>query len=1003
MASTINSVAAVEVPYIAPTALLPAPELLLERNAKVAVGENVIVTPRGVVVINTRAVTPTDYVGEPYYINGKFYAAKYVGSGYQWQRSDDGFIWTPLTNAPNVSTITGNGALLLAGFLASSDHGNTWQTITPPSGFGQPQIVQNSTALIAAHSTDQKVAMSFNNGATWVVGNLPGKTGAGYSVLDCAYNAGVFMLLFPTANGSMAGELYVAFSFDNGATWDRRSSAGLGFGATFGAFIVVYSPGTWLIGDRSGAFLFRTTFDGATWSSGYGASPMTTVFKLGDTLVADDYWNKTSQRAVDSITTWTSSAQVPRNGAAKKLQTNGVICVATYNRELFISYDKAQSWVSLNYTIQNVPVPPKLSATRKDSRGVYCTALAVGSYAYVLESDNGRDWRAIAPPRALDAEINMALHAVRLHSSAYNCTLYAVNSGKVFDSGVVYVSWDNGNTWAVETVLPANTPTYDVALSGDETCFVWHHYTKGYVSRVRITGYNSIEVVNSATIPSLAVNLNLSQDGGVHPLDGSRFIVDTHTYSGKNRDKYVLYDAATNGVSLVTAADTFGVASNGAFTLLQSAGGAKTTFDGVTFTDVPFPDAGTAYHQQQYTYNNVVSGAHYNGVPVVSWQFFPNWPEPPGQINVYAPSGLVAAFSRDERNPAMQTSLVLNDTFQPGNTFAQLQLTEITVQPEWTFVDVSSDAYDLAANGTAIVGSGWWDTDGAVFSSRDGGKTWTYFYVPNGGIYALTAGPDGTFIGVGEQKVDLENNVWHPVAVKSTDNGLTWSLHYIRNDSDYSYFGAVSYNGAVFAAVDSNMAAVYISADGETWDKKDVAAISENPGFGYLSAAVGSRIFVFGWNDAGRYIYSDDNGSSWTLAFNTSLLKPYPHVFDGVLYCFDDTNYCVWRSADNGATFTSVLDTSFDTGYYGSYWRQCIAKSSDALYIFNTDTYDCYTSSNGTQWTKKSSVRIMPANGGPSVGFSDYIVRGNSDGYGVEYGPTKPTAFWTGFINCEDV
>lgn len=1011
MAIGIDSVLAEQVEYVAPTALLPAPDVLLKRGyEKVAVGTDVIVTSYAVIVINTRQVTHTDYIGEPAYINGKFYASKWVNStaSYDWFRSDDGFTWTQLVDAPTSSTLpSGNGVLLLAGSNAvSMDNGDSWQTLTLPSGFGQARIVQNSTALIAAHTSNQTVAMSFNNGATWTVGSLPSKTGTVYSIVDCAYNDGVYMLLFPTTNGSFStGYLYIAFSFDDGVTWDRRSSGSVTAGPSNNAFIIPYEPGVWLVGAQAGpaySTLFVTTFDGATWSSGYTIAPYKKMYKVGNTLVADDTSNKTAQRSVSSYSAWQASVTPPKNGNADNILTNGVVCVAVHNLELFISYDQGRSWNALNYSARRVPIDPKLSATRKDSRGLYCTAQAVGSYAYLLESSDGLIWSAVGAARAIDYAHERDLHAVRLHSDAHACTVYATNSGKTFDAGEMYVSWNDGATWSLLTVLSANSLPVDVALSGDESCFVWQQYNNHRLAKATISGYNTLTVTLSAQISALDSYIQTLQHGGIHPLAGTKFIVDTTGYVAINRDRYVTYDASTNSLTLVTASDTTGITGNNAFTLLKKDGGAQTTFDGVTFVDISFPDAGNLYTVQEYNFNNLVSGTHFEGVPVVSWVSYPNWSDPTAVLKTYAPSGLVSDLAPSRNNDTFQTSVIVEKILQPPQSLTQLQLAQTIVYPEWTQTDLLSDAYDLAASGNNVVGCGWWDADGAVFSSQDGGKTWSYFFVPNGGVYAITAGPSGTFIGVGEQKVDVDNNIWHPVVVKSTDNGVTWNIHYIRNDSDYSYFGAVSYNGAVYVAADSNMSKVYVSADGENWTEKDVTSVT-GAGFGYLTAAVNSRLLVYGWNDSVQFIYSDDNGVTWTPGYNVDLLKPYPHVFDGVLYCFDDSNYNIWRSIDGGLTFNSVVDVSLDTGYYGSYWRQCIAKNTTGFYLFNTDTYEYYQSVDGLVWVKKVSVRALPANGGPSVGVDNYIVRGNSNGYGAEYGPTQPPSFWTGFINCEDV
>jgi PKD repeat protein len=194
-----------------------------------------------------------------------------------------------------------------------------------------------------------------------------------------------------------------------------------------------------------------------------------------------------------------------------------------------------------------------------------------------------------------------------------------------------------------------------------------------------------------------------------------------------------------------------------------------------------------------------------------------------------------------------------------------------------------------------------------VWRSSDYGTTWTLVNKSAGwsGRFGHTsvAMPDGSIVLMGGQASSgFKNDVW-----RSSDNGTTWIL--VNNSAGWS--GRVGHTSVVMPD--------------------------------------GSIVLMGGYNggsfenDVWR---SPDNGATWTLVNNnagwsarhshTSVAMPDGSIvlmggLDGIIYYLND----VWRSPDNGATWTLVNKSA---GWLGRYAHNSVAMPDGSIVLMGGDT-----------------------------------------------------------------
>lgn len=204
---------------------------------------------------------------------GRFVAAGNNGATPVVNYSDDnGVTWnaaaTPptsafLNNAAGGSFAYGNGIWLgLNGAnIARSVDGSNWTNQSPPSG-GQNAIVFGKTNfIIAANGVTQCKTSPSGLGGSWVLRTLPATspTGAAYLATD---GAG---LVVYAGNGTGGASTFR--STDDGATWSSGGSLPAPFNGTVGLTALRYGNGV-LVGCNSGVTgsVCFSTDGGLTWS-----------------------------------------------------------------------------------------------------------------------------------------------------------------------------------------------------------------------------------------------------------------------------------------------------------------------------------------------------------------------------------------------------------------------------------------------------------------------------------------------------------------------------------------------------------------------------------------------------------------------------------------------------------------------------------------------------------------------------------------------------------------
>lgn len=351
-----------------------------------------------------------------------------------------------------------------------------------------------------------------------------------------------------------------------------------------------------------------------------------------------------------------------------------------------------------------------------------------------------------------------------------------------------------------------------------------------------------------------------------------------------------------------------------------------------------------------------------------------------------------------------RSSPLLSSGYKTINGRAPAAAINVTYSPEWEVYALNDQPYDLVAVDNTVIGAGWWNNDGQIFTSHDGGKTWAYTPIINGSLYNIISLGNGVFVGCGEQNV---NDVWRPISAKTIDNGDTWTFSFILPDNDYYWPATIAYNGSVFVVADFRNQQVYISSDAEIWTTVILDPEVVVAEIGYV-VSVGERFVLYPWyfnvETSTQHWYSDDNGATWVAVAGSTFKQCVATVIDDVIYVYDEWENKVWRSTDGGITHTVVVDLAdFSDAYYGPSFLKFIAKCGQGYFMFDADSYNMLVSSDGITWTRdNSSPRVYPADTGICIGIGNNVLR-STGGIDLEYGPNRKLPFWTDLINCEDV
>jgi hypothetical protein len=189
---------------------------------------------------------------------------------------------------------------------------------------------------------------------------------------------------------------------------------------------------------------------------------------------------------------------------------------------------------------------------------------------------------------------------------------------------------------------------------------------------------------------------------------------------------------------------------------------------------------------------------------------------------------------------------------------------------------------------------------GGVYLTNDNGVSWSQTTLNNDDVRAFVSSGNNLFAG------SASNGIY-----KSPDNGLNWSHQAMEN---IPVLALGTHGNYLLAGGDYS--GVYRSADnGETWT---------NSGLGFESvysfASLNNTVFAGTLNffGAGKVYKSTNNGGTWVQSTPTltnrnfvSLAVSGTRLFAGTFFfnmnnMFDPTRYGIYKSDDNGATWTQT-------------------------------------------------------------------------------------------------
>ena len=314
-------------------------------------------------------------------------------------------------------------------------------------------------------------------------------------------------------------------------------------------------------------------------------------------------------------------------------------------------------------------------------------------------------------------------------------------------------------------------------------------------------------------------------------------------------------------------------------------------------------------------------------------------------------------------------------------------------------------------DGSIILMGGFYKTGlfntwyGDVWRSTDQGATWTIPYSAFGdrtGHTSLTL-PDSSIVVMGGRWGDYtqsRNDVW-----RSTDQGANWT------NMTYSAVWADRFNHSSVVLPDGSLVLmggryksgyaddVRRSTDqGATWTTMTMDADwSGRSGHTSVALSDGSIVLMGGYSyDSASHYYNDvwrstDNGATWTQMtasaawagrrYHTSVVLPDDSIilmggfsYDGAEHYNND----VWRSTDNGATWTEITSSAEWTGRQG---HTRVVLPDGSLVLMGGYAYDgadhyyndvWYSTDDGATWTEITpSAEWTGRQGHTSVVLSD--------------------------------
>jgi len=323
----------------------------------------------------------------------------------------------------------------------------------------------------------------------------------------------------------------------------------------------------------------------------------------------------------------------------------------------------------------------------------------------------------------------------------------------------------------------------------------------------------------------------------------------------------------------------------------------------------------------------------------------------------------------------------------------------------WEQTSMWDKSVDALTSINSTLFAGLWG--GGVYLTNDNGMNWSQTALNNDDVRAFISSGNDLFAG------SASNGIY-----KSTDNGQNWTHQAIEN---IPVVAMGSHGNYLFAGCD--YAGVYRSADnGETWTQSGLGVQSV-----YSFVSQSNAVFAGTLNvtSGGRVYKSTNNGGTWTESIPflskrsfVSLALSGTRIFAGSFFLnmnnlFDPTRYGIYKSDDNGATWSQTtlnnknvwsLATNGNTIFAGTFelyaqksgifrsldngqtWEQTSLNDRNVLSLVVADDKVYAGTDNGIYLSEDNGVTWTPFNEGfgssPEVyglfAGNDYIHAGTS-------------------------
>ncbi len=274
---------------------------------------------------------------------------------------------------------------------------------------------------------------------------------------------------------------------------------------------------------------------------------------------------------------------------------------------------------------------------------------------------------------------------------------------------------------------------------------------------------------------------------------------------------------------------------------------------------------------------------------------------------------------------------------------------------------VNGAAFDSNNPGTYYIAS----ASGGAWKTTDGGNSWQPLSDKWPTLFTTSVAVDpvnsAVYVGTGD---DYDGPMPDGL-MKSTDMGNTWTQEgggvFGGNVVNHILIDPSNHNTIFVATGIPSTGGLYRSADGgNTWTDVipngvflDVeAGIPNASGTRMMYAAAGD-----GAGNYGLYISSND-GLTWTLlntSFGTSTIGVAPSAVNpDTVYVYDYGTQTIWKSTDDGSTWTDIGGTleanggAWSQGWYDYYIKCTMASGRDELFVGLLDIWQYLGQKNAT-------------------------------------------------------